>query len=135
MRTIKSFKIFESNSITNIEVKNLIDDILLDLEDISDGFSWKIDFKPDPDNIEFYWCRLYITCSDDVSEIQGWCGVLDRLFGLLIEDGLRIYDQKKSFTEVKPGEIDRSWRLSRIMDPTTFEYVDAKWVKEFVIKV
>lgn len=135
MKNIKSFKLFESNSISNLEVENLINDILLDLKDISDGFSWFIELKkPEHDNRDFIWGRLYISCSDDVSKIQGWTDILDRLFGILIEEGLKIYDQKESFTEVKPGKINLSWSLSHIMNPMTFEYVDVKWKKEFVIK-
>ena len=134
MKNIKSFKLFESNSISNMEVENLINDILLDLKDIN-VFSWKIELKkPEDDTGDFIWGRLYITCSDDVSKIHGWTDVLDRLFSVLIEEGLKIYDQKESFTEVKPGKINLSWTLSRIMDPTNFEYVDVKWIKEFVIK-
>ena len=135
MKKIKSFKLFESNSISNIEVGNLINDILLDLKDINDGFSWKIEFKkPEHDNRDFIWGILYLSCTDDVSKIKGWTDVLDRLFSILIEEGLKIFDQKESTTEVKPGKINLSWRLSNIMNPMTFEYVDAKWVKEFVIK-
>ncbi len=135
MKNIKSFKLFESNTISNIEVENLINDILLDLKDINDGFSWKIELKkPEHENRDFIWARLYIECIDDVSNIKGWTDVLDRLFSILIEEGLKIFDQKESFTEVKPGKINLSWRLSRIMNPMTFEYVDVKWVKEFVIK-
>jgi hypothetical protein len=134
MKNIKSFKLFESNSISNMEVENLINDILLDLKDIN-VFSWKIELKkPEHDNVDFIWGRLYITCSDDVSKINGWTDVLDRLFSVLIEEGLKIYDQKESFTEVKPGKINLSWSLSHIMNPMTFEYVDVKWKKEFVIK-
>jgi hypothetical protein len=136
MKNIKSFKLFESNTISNIEVENLINDILLDLKDINDGFSWKIEFKkPEHENRDFIWGRLYITCSDDVSKIHGWADVLDRLFSILIEEGLKIYDEKESFTEVKPGKINLSWKLSHIMNPMTFEYVDVKWGKEFVIKI
>jgi hypothetical protein len=134
MKNIKSFKLFESNSISNMEVENLINDILLDLKDISDGFSWFIELKKPEHDRDFIWGRLYISCSDDVSKIQGWTDILDRLFGILIEEGLKIYDQKESFTEVKPGKINLSWSLSHIMNPMTFEYVDVKWKKEFVIK-
>lgn len=41
---IKSFKIFEvryfGKSITNIEVKNIIEDVLVDLTDSNDNFFW-----------------------------------------------------------------------------------------------
>jgi len=155
MKNIKSFKLFESNSISNLEVENLINDILLDLKDINDGFSWKIEFflafwnpEHDPEH-DFIWGRLYITCSD-ISNIHGWTDILDRLFSILIEEGLKIYVQRKTFTEpidqaqrmkqrmklheVKPGEIEHDdWSLSRIVNPMTFEY-DIKWFKEFVIK-
>ena len=126
MNHLKSYKLFESSSMSFDEIKGIIDDILVDLKDLNDNFSWKVlDFPKK--------CRLDIYCHDDVSKIKGWTEILDHLFGVLISEDLKIYDQMESFTEVKPGKINLSWIPKHIMNPMTFEYDNAFWMKSFII--
>ena len=126
MNHLKSYKLFESSSMSFDEIKGIIDDILVDLKDLNDNFSWKVLDFPQK-------CCLDIYCHDDVSKIKGWSEILDRLFGVLISEDLKIYDQMESFTEVKPGKINLSWIPKHIMNPMTFEYDNAFWMKSFII--
>ena len=126
MNHLKSYKLFESNSISFDEIKGIIDDILVDLKDLNDNFSWKVLDFPQK-------CCLDIYCHDDVSKIKGWTEILDHLFGVLISEDLKIYDQMESFTEVKPGKINLSWTPKHIMNPMTFEYENSFWMKSFII--
>ena len=131
MNHLKSYKLFESNSISFDEIKGIIDDILVDLKDLNDNFSWKVvDFPP---QVGSQKCRLDIYCHDDVSKIKGWTEILDRLFEVLISEDLKIYDQMESFTAVKPGKINLSWTPKHIMNPMTFEYENSFWMKSFII--
>jgi hypothetical protein len=152
MKNIKSFKIFESKSITIIEVENIINDILLDLKDINDRFSWKISMIGNPPKSkEFRSLFLNIICKDDASELTFALGedwnkkrdgfqtrifngikkdfkdILDRLFEVLISEDLKV-QQVREFgydrDEFKPGKINNEW----ILDPTSQE-----WRKEFYI--
>jgi len=152
MKNIKSFKIFESNSITIIEVENIINDILLDLKDINDGFSWKISMIGNPaKSNEFRSIFLYIIYKDDPSELffrigedrtkkregfqtrifngieKDFKSILDRLFELLISENLKV-QQVREFgydrDEFKPGKINNEW----VLNPMGHE-----WRKEFYI--
>lgn len=122
MNHLKSYKLFESSSISFDEIKGIIDDILVDLKDLNDNFSWKVVDFPQK-------CRLDIYCHDDVSKIKGWMEILDHLFELLISEDLKIYDQ--NWYPTKPGKINLSWIPIHIINPMTFEYV---WMKSFIIE-
>ena len=89
---IKKFdQIFESNSITNIEVKNII-------EDVSEGFSWHVYIAEDPRNLrnfpegeDFKNCHLIIKYfGDDLhpspANLTEWVNILERAFYILNED-------------------------------------------------
>jgi hypothetical protein len=132
MKILKSYESFRGNPISFEEIKGIIDDILIDLKDINDNFSWKVVIQKKTGSTDQKYI-LDIFCHDDVSKIHGWTDVLDRLFSVLIEEGLKIYDQKESFTEVKPDRINLSWVSRHIIDPMTFEYEDAYWQKSFLI--
>ena len=141
LKDYKYFKLFEQNNISNIEVEDLINDVLLDLKDINSDFSWKIEFENSgPGNRDFISGILCIffsdVCSDvpkplDDNKIRGYVDVLDRLFKILISEDLKIYDTmdllfSSTHSEVEPGKINQSWRLSR-------NGGDLKWKKEFII--
>lgn len=137
MNHLKSYKLFES-SMSFDEIKGIIDDILVDLKDLNGNFSWKVlDF---PQKGGGLITRLAIYCHDDVSnirgwtDIKGWTEILDRLFGVLISEDLKIYDQQESFIEVKPGKINLSWIPEHIMNPMTFEYESSFLMKSFILK-
>ena len=138
---IKKFdQIFESNSITNIEVKNII-------EDVSEGFSWHVYIAEDPRNLrnfpegeDFKNCHLIIkyfgsdlnpSPADYVIE---WVNILERAFYILNEEGISIYDQKQSNIEVKPGKMNLSWTIQSKRNPMNFEFFDAWWEKNFYLK-
>lgn len=57
---IKNFKLFENKSISKIEVKNIIDDILVDLVDLNINFSWQFYPKNIFDDSIFDRCHLLI---------------------------------------------------------------------------
>ena len=42
MKILKSYESFSGNPISFEEIKGIIDDILIDLKDINDNFSWKV---------------------------------------------------------------------------------------------
>jgi hypothetical protein len=42
MKILKSYESFSGNLISFEEIKGIIDDILIDLKDINDNFSWKV---------------------------------------------------------------------------------------------
>jgi hypothetical protein len=139
---IKSFKIFESNSITNIEVKNIVDDILLDLKDLSDSFSWQVYISRDPRKLSefperetFNNCHLIIKCEDEfTTKNSEWVNILERLFYLLNQEDIKIFDQKESFTEVKPGKINLGWELKARRNPMNFQVESIWWEKDFFLK-
>lgn len=137
---IKSFKIFEGDkSITNIEVKNIIDDVLVDLSDLSDSFSWNCytNWVVDEMNTEktFKNCHLIIKCNDDLTTKNSeWVNILERLFYLLNEEDIKIFDQKESFTEVKPGKINLGWDLKARRNPMNFQVDSLWWEKDFFLK-
>lgn len=137
---IKNFKLFENKSISKIEVKNIIDDILVDLVDLNSNFSWqfypKIVFN---DNI-FDRCHLVIKCDKDPldndadpTNFSGWVEVLERLFYLLNDEGIEVFDQLKSFTEVKPGKINLKWNNKCRRNPINFEIDSVWWEKDFFL--
>lgn len=138
---IKSFKIFEGGkSITNIEVKNIIEDVLVDLSDLSDSFSWNCYTgigTTNEMNIEktFKNCQLIIKCNDDfTTKNSEWVNILERLFYLLNEEDIKIFDQKESFTEVKPGKINLGWDLKARRNPMNFQVESLWWEKDFFLK-
>jgi len=66
-----NFQIFENNSITNIEVKNIISDVLVELGDIR-NFSWHVYIAEDqrnllhfPENEPFKNCHDYLIFDND----------------------------------------------------------------------
>lgn len=157
---IKSFKIFESNSITNIEVKNIVDDILVDLSDLSDSFSWTCYTSLVVNEMDtektFKNCHLIIKCFtpqtpdnkkeslfdkaaslyDKIAKTKNseWVDILERLFYLLNEEGIKVFDQKESFTEVKPGKINLEWSLQARRNPMNFQVESVWWEKDFFLK-
>jgi hypothetical protein len=133
---IKSFKIFEGGkSITNIEVKNIIDDVLVDLTDLNDKFYW--DSYITNDNNLFEDCNLRIKCIDEkifttidrihVSKNIEWIEILERLFYILSSEGIKIIEKKELYIDVKPGKIDLGWSFKRNL----FSH-QAWWEKEFI---
>lgn len=128
---IKSFKIFEgSKSITNIEVKDIIHDVLVDLTDLNDNFFWDC-YIPSDDSF-FESCNLRIKCRDDVSKNTEWVEILERLFYILSEEGVKILEKKESYIDVKPGEINLGWTLKARRNPMNFQVDSTWWEKEFV---
>lgn len=94
---IKSFKIFEGGkSITNIEVKNIIEDVLVDLTDSNDNFFWDC-YIPNDDKF-FESCNLRIKCRDDVSKNSEWVEILERLFYIIRGRVLKFLKRKKQNT-------------------------------------
>jgi hypothetical protein len=133
---IKKFKIFEgSKSITNIEVKDIIDDVLVDLTDLNDNFFWDC-YIPSDDNF-FESCNLRIKCRDDVSKNTEWVEILERLFYILSGEGIKILEKKESsadtppYIDVKP-KINLGWTLKARRNPMNFQVDSTWWEKEFV---
>lgn len=144
---IKKFgQIFESNSITNIEVKNIIDDVLVELKDVSEGFSWHVYIAEDPRNLrnfpegeDFKNCHLIIKYfGDDLhpspANLTEWVNILERAFYILNEEGISIYDQKQSNIEVKPGKMNLSWTIQSKRNPMNFAIESVWWQKDFYLK-
>ena len=146
---IKKFgQIFESNSITNIEVKNIIDDVLVELKDVSEGFSWHVYIAEDPRNLrnfpegeDFKNCHLIIKYfGDDLNPSPAsyaieWVTILERAFYILNEEGISIYDQKQSNIEVKPGKMNLFWTIQSRRNPMNFAIESAWWEKDFYLKM
>jgi hypothetical protein len=127
---IKKFKIFEgSKSITNIEVKDIIDDVLVDLTDLNDNFFWDC-YIPSDDNF-FESCNLRIKCRDDVSKNTEWVEILERLFYILSGEGIKILEKKESYIDVKP-KINLEWSFKGRRNPMNFQVDSTWWEKEFV---
>ena len=143
---IKKFnQIFENNSITNIEVKNIISDVLVELGDIG-NFSWHVYRAEDPRNLlhfpenePFKNCHLIIKYfGDDTNptpaNLTEWVEILERAFYLLNEEGISIYDQKQSNIEVKPGKMNLSWTVQARRNPMNFSVESVWWQKDFYLK-
>lgn len=144
---IKNFKLFENTSIKKIEVKNIIDDVLVDLEDLNNNLSWELYNYPKIvfDGGVFDRCHLIIKCTDKdkfsdddndddyTFQIDGWVEVLERLFYLLNDEGIKVFDQIESFTEVEPGEINLKWRNKFRRNPANFEIDSIWWEKDFFL--
>jgi hypothetical protein len=112
---IKNFKLFESSSINNIEVENLIEDILINLKDLDNEFSWKVIF---PKRLSyamsehFHTCELHIICEDAYKSSKidsNWISVMSQLISVLNSEDIRVYEAERSISEVKPNSIDKSW--------------------------
>jgi hypothetical protein len=133
MKILKSYESFSGNPISFEEIKGIIDDILIDLKDINDNFSWKVVIQKKTGSTDNKYI-LDIFCHDDVSKIKGWVEVLDHLFGVLINEDLKIYSLQDLYNrEVKPGNINLKWVPKHIISPMTMEYEDAYWQKSFLI--
>jgi hypothetical protein len=133
---IKKFnQIFENNSITNIEVKNIISDVLVELNDIG-NFSWHVSIEED--KLPFKSCNLIIKYFGDGFTVDGifnqWVEILERAFYLLNEEDIRIYDQKQSNIEVKPGKMNLSWTVQTRRNPMNFSVESVWWQKDFYLK-
>lgn len=145
MKKIKSFKIFENNSITNQFVKNLIDDLLVDLKDLNDNFSWKLYFFEDYLDKKFINCLLEIRCYDNVefdgsatdilkSTKKDWKQVISRMIVVLNLEGISVYDQVESLTRAVPDKINPKWHAEVVQNPHTFEVTETYMSKEFELK-
>jgi hypothetical protein len=141
MKILKSYESFSGNTISFEEIKGIIDDILIDLKDINDNFSWKVVIQKKTGSTDNKYI-LDIFCHDaqalgiapDVSKIKGWVEVLDHLFEVLISEDLKIYSLQDLYNrEVKPGNINLKWVPKHIISPTTGEYEDTYWQKSFLI--
>ena len=131
MKYLKDYKMFESISFEVI--KGIVDDILIDLKDLNDNFSWRVVVQKKTGSTDKKYI-LDIFCFDDVSKIKGWLEVLDHLFGVLISEDLKIYSLQDLYNrEVKPGNINLKWVPKHIINPMTVEYEDAYWKKSFLI--
>jgi len=139
MKYLKDYKMFESISFDVI--KGIVDDILIDLKDLNDNFSWRVVVQKKTGSTDKKYI-LDIFCHDaqalgipsDVSKIKGWVEVLDHLFEVLINENLTIYSMQDLlyYREVKPGNINLKWVRKHIINPMTGEY-DAYWQKSFLI--
>lgn len=132
---IKSFKIFEvgyfGKSITNIEVKNIIEDVLVDLTDSNDNFFWDC-YIPNDDKF-FESCNFRIKCRDDVSKNSEWVEILERLFYIIRSEGVKILEKKETeYIDANPGKINLGWTLKARRNPMNFQVDSTWWEKEFV---
>ena len=156
MKKIKSFKIFENNSITNQFVKNLIDDLLVDLKDLNDNFSWKLYFGSSSTGIfrsdsedyldkKFINCLLEIRCYDNVefdgsatdilkSTKKDWKQIISRMIVVLNLEGISVYDQVESLTRAVPDKINPKSHAEVVQNPHTFEVTETYMSKDFELK-
>lgn len=132
-KNIKSFKLFESSSITNLEVENIIEDILKEIKD--DGFTFKVLFNKrlsNHDSLPFDSCGIILKCQDYKS--GDWINPMNRLVSVLDSDGLSIFDEKESTTKIRPGKLNLIWKYNAITNPHDFSISGRNYTKHFLVK-
>ncbi len=131
-KNIKSFKLFESFSITNLEVENIIEDILKEIKD--DGITFYVGFDKrmaTHDSLPFESCRIILDCYDTtLAEIKSgdWVNSMNRLVSVLDSEGLSTFDEKELTTKIIPGKINTIWKYS-FLGNRRFKYE-----KHFLVK-